>query len=548
MKKIVSLIAFTFIGILLMSCTPEEDPYVVDCTKFPTHEDCEVTDPVTCDEGYILDGDNCILDTTPVTCADDYILVDDTCVFDDSSVGDYLDIYYLNDFHGGLLQTNDQIGISYIANLINSRKEESPDNVLFLAGGDMLQGSALSNYFEGLSTINILNAMNLDAFTIGNHEFDWGIETIMQYADGNAENGEADFPFLGANVFYDGTENIVEGMDPYTIVEKGNKKIGIIGTMGFGLEYSIAQSRIDGYEFGDPMTQIEFYSSYLRETENCDIIIVVAHDSGSYINNQISQLTGSAKVDIVFNGHSHNEYARYEGDIPVIQSGSSGEAVGHARILFDETGIESYDIENIGKYGDQLLQQEDPTVKSILEAYQLETDPLFNDPIITSDAYYSSYDLTTWIAELMRVSTNADIGIHNYGGTRTDLDDGEVINLGKLYEIWPFDNVIKTVELKGSVVTNLLSGSGTDYSTNITYFEPNTYYTVATNDYLFDKTGSAYQNGLNPTNTGLVLRDVAQSELLLQAELYSSFRTDNTILTTLVPVPAPATYTQKEEE
>lgn len=547
MKKIVQIIVVSIFMVTLIGCTTQEDPYVVDCSKFPTHEDCTTTDPVTCDTGYVLEGETCVLITEPITCQDDYILVDDQCVFDDASIGDYLDIYYLNDFHGGLLQTSDQIGISYIANLINTRKSESPDNVLFLAGGDMLQGSALSNYYQGLSTINILNAMGLDAFTVGNHEFDWGIETVMQYADGNTENGEANFPFLGANVFYDGTTNIVAGMDPYTIVEKGNKKIGIIGTMGYGLEYSIAQSRIDGYEFADPITQIEYYATYLRETEDCDVIIVMAHDSGSYINSVLSQLTGSQKIDAIFNGHSHSTYTRLENGIPVIQSGSNGEKVGYLRITFETSGELSFDYDNLGKYGDTLLSSQDPTVKALLDAYQLETDSLFNDPIITSDADYSSYQLTSWIAQLVRVATNADIAFHNFGGTRTGLEDGEVLTLGKLYQIWPFDNVIKTVELKGSVINNLMF-SGDEYDTLISTFDPDTYYLVAANDYIFDKTGSAYLSGQNPTNTGIVLRDLAESELQLQAELYSTFRTDNTLLTIATPAVQNSPTIYKEED
>ena len=55
---------------------------------------------------------------------------------------------------------------------------------------------------------------------LGNHEFDWGLDVVTGYFDGNTENGEASFPLLGANVFYQGTTNIVEHIDPYTIIER----------------------------------------------------------------------------------------------------------------------------------------------------------------------------------------------------------------------------------------------------------------------------------------------------------------------------------------
>jgi len=456
---------------------------------------------------------------------------------------DFLDIYYLNDFHGALLSDSDQIGITYIANYIKTQKIENPDNVLFVVGGDILQGSALSNYYEGLSTITLFNEIGLDAFTIGNHEFDWGIETVLKYADGDQSNGEADYPFLGANIFYKGTTTSPEGIDPYTIVEKGNHKVGIIGTMGYGLEYSIATSKIEDYEFADPMVWIEHYAEYLRTVENCDVVIVVAHDSGN-INNEAALLTGDKKIDAVFNGHSHSDFINTNSGIPFVQSGSNGELVGHVKMAFSDNGEITYIAENLQRYDSQLFATEDEEVKSILEAYILETDSIFNTPILNSNSYFSQSELSDWIAELMRVATNADIGFQNGGGTRTSIGDGDVINLGLLYQIWPFDNVVKTVQLTGAQINSLKRSL--EYSTNIDEFDADTLYTVATNDYVFDKPTNPFLSGDNPVNTGILLRDLANDEMLLQKELYSTFDVDNEILTSYISYQS-TPQNQKEE-
>jgi len=450
----------------------------------------------------------------------------------------YLEIYYLNDFHGALTPDDDQLGISYIANLINTKKEANPENVLFIVGGDMLQGSALSNYYAGESTIELLNLSNLDAFTIGNHEFDWGLETVANYKDGNEENGEANFPFLGANVFYKGTTDIPDFIDPYTIIEKGDHKIGIIGTIGYGLEYSIAQSRIDDYEFGSPLDAIEEYSYYLRTEEDCDMIIVVAHDGGSSLNSQVTALEGDYKVDAVFNGHTHSTYARLTSGTPVVQSGDNGEFVGYVRWDFEETGT-IVEFDNLDYFSDALLSTPDPAVEALLQSYILETSDLLDTEIMVSGDYYSSGDLSVWLAELVREATNSDVGLQNGGGTRNSIDDGQSITLSTLYQIWPFDNVIKTVMLPGSVVKNLVG----DYysSTDISVFDNNTLYKVAVNDYSFDKTNSAFQNGEDITNTGIVLRDLVQDELELQTVLYTNFFTTNSILTIY------STYQTEEE-
>lgn len=542
MKKRLFLLLFILI-FTLTSCV-QEDPYEVDCELYPTHEDCSV-DPPICEEGYVLEGDECVLEETPPTCPENYIYDGVDCIFDDTELGDYLDIYYLNDFHGALTPSNDQLGISYIANLVKTRKEQSPDNVLFLAGGDMLQGSALSNYYEGLSTITLLNASLLDAFTIGNHEFDWGIETVLQYADGENSNGEADFPFLGANIFDKETNQLLDGIEPYTIIEKGSHRIGIIGTIGFGLEYSIAQSKIDDYYFSDPVAVVAEYAEELRVEQDVDIVIVMAHDTGN-LNNGVAALTGYQRVDAIFNGHSHRNYTTTINGIPIMQSGSSGEYVGHLRLFLQPDGTITFEADNLGKYGDRLLVDADPGVQAILDQFLAETDAFFNTPIITSLDDYSSSELSQWLTHLIRVSMDVDIAFHNYGGTRTDVENEEVISLGTLYAIWPFDNVIKTVELDGSIIQNLLFQS-LAYDTDIDQFEAGTLYTVATNDYVFDKTDNPFLNGTNPTNTGVVLRDLVEVELTAQAEVFDGFLVTNPIQTVPeLPVASPIIY--KEDE
>ena len=136
----------------------------------------------------------------------------------------------------------------------------------------------------------------------------------------------------------------------------------------------------------------------------------------------------------------------------------------------------------------------------------------------------------------MRITSGSDIAFHNLGGTRTEIDDSEMINLGLLYQVWPFDNVIKTTYLTGAQINNYRTRSSDAYDTLLTTFEDDVYYKVATNDYVFDKEDNPFINGLFSVNTGLLLRDIAVSELELQSILYSSFKESNDILSSsLVP-------------
>ena len=456
-------------------------------------------------------------------------VVDD---FDPADIG-FLDIYYLNDFHGAILEDSpDEIGFANIANLLITQKEENPNNTIILAGGDMLQGSALSNYYSGLSTIELMNEMYFDAFTVGNHEFDWGIDVVTQYFDGNEDNGEANFPLLGANVFFKDTTTIPDDIDPYVIIERGDIKIGIIGTIGVGLEYSIATSKIEDYEFASPIQIIQDLTYELRTEQDVDIVLVVSHDSGSSLNSQIASGEGDYKIDAIFNGHSHSQYANTDLGIPVIQSGSNGEYVGHIRLEFTDNVLSSESVENIGYYDDETLRSSNEVVADLIAFYQTETDELFNTEIITTGEYLSQTDLSIWIASLMRISTGADIGFQNSGGTRTSVNEGEIMNLSVLYQIWPFDNVVKTVYLTGAEIK--IQMNYLIYDTDLTSFDNETLYKVATNDYTFDKTSNPYIDGIDPFNTGIVLRDLAESELIKQSLVYDLFYADNIIITTEV--------------
>ncbi len=506
MKKLIALLLSLMFVFTLGACDIKKDDEV-DCTLYPQEEVC-------------IDDDD-----------------------EQKDIEEYIDIYYLNDMHGALVEDDYQLGISYIANLVNTEKAENEDNVLFLAGGDMLQGSALSNYYDGASTIELLNLSHLDAFTVGNHEFDWGLETVLNYRDGNEENGEADFPFLGANIFYDGTENIPDGIDPYTIIEKGTHKVGIIGTMGLGLENSIAESKIAGYEFASPTEIIEDYAHYLRTEEDCDVIIVMSHDSGGYIAEDIQNLDGDYNVDIFLNAHSHSAYVKGDSSYVQMQSGANGEYVGYIHIDFNESGQLSMTARNLDASDNSLLTSKDPVVSNQLEAYILETNDLFNSEIIVSGEKLTSSTLSEWISRVMVESTDAVIAFQNYGGTRASIENGDMITFAKLYQVFPFDNVVKTAQLTGREVKALMNQSGLAYYTDVTSFDNDTLYVVATNDYVYDKTYNPFVSADGQVNTGLLMRDLALLEMELQSTLYNEFRMSNTTLINPVKIESSDTIT-----
>jgi 2',3'-cyclic-nucleotide 2'-phosphodiesterase (5'-nucleotidase family) len=453
---------------------------------------------------------------------------------------EFLNIYHVNDTHGALLNDGNQMGISRIGNLILDEKANHPDNTIFISSGDMLQGTLISNYFYGASVIDTLNASQMDAFTLGNHEFDWGLEVVTEYFNPDTEGLKANFPLLGANVFFKGTTTRPDFVDAYTIIEKGNVKIGVIGLMGFGLESSIATSRVEDYYFDDPIPWTAYYAEHLRTVEDVDIVIVSIHGNSQFTNQGIGNLTGNQRVDVLFNGHSHSTYetfiSRNGVDLPIMQSGANGSAVGKVHLALNENGeVLSYTAQNLNRFSESRLNTPSSLIDAVLSEYLHEVDALLNETIIISGSYYSRNDLTEYMAKLIRTSVDADFGIHNYGGTRANLDSGQNITVATLYEIFPFDNKIKTVELLGSEIKSYISNSGSvfvSYGSGLTYenIQNNTYYLVATNDYVFDLTSNPFIYGENPIDTGILIRDLWETVLRNRAEISNYFYINDPII------------------
>lgn len=497
MKK---LLLIPILLITLSGCTTDTPPVdEIDCEEYPNHVDCIIEDPVD------------PVDPTPEP--------------EDVS---HLEIFYINDLHGAILETEDELGLAKIANLLEETRAQEDSEVLFIGGGDLLQGAALSNYYSGLSVIELLNEMGMDAMTVGNHEFDWGLDVVLSYRDGNEENGEADFPFLGANIFYDDTDIIPEGIDPYVIIDKGDFRVGIIGTIGDTLESSIATKMVEDYEFRDSVDLIAYYSEYLRTQENCNFIISMAHESGN-INADLTRLEGVQAVDLILNGHSHQAYTTTIGGVPQLQSGSNGELVGYIDVTLQNSLIDTT-LSNLSDGNEPLLQESSEAIEALINAYVEETDPIFNTPILASDDNYTTSELSNWLVDLIRQKTDSDIAFHNYGGTRSSIEENQMLTLSVLYDIWPFDNIIKTTYLKGSVINSLIATGQLVHSTEVETFDADSLYKVAVNDYVFDKTSNPFINGTDTVITSIILRSLVEDELLLQKEVYTEFSTDNTLL------------------
>lgn len=456
-----------------------------------------------------------------------------------------LNIFYINDTHGAIERNGNQLGLASIASVVVDEKTKNPDSTLFIGGGDLLQGNILSNYYYGRSFIHMLNVMNMDAFVLGNHEYDWGLDIITRYRDPQSEHYFAQFPLLGANIFLKETMERPDFVDAYKIVQMGHIKVGIIGLMGYGLESSIAVSRVSDYVFDDPIIWGAYYAQVLRVDHEVDVVLAVIHDNNNYTNHNLASLTGNQQIDAIFNGHSHSRYTqtimRNDMNVPVIQSKANGEFLGKVTLkvspqkqVIEASAINLHPTSSNQLSSDRVTQDarlnvEHPDILEIINEYKLAISDLLNEVIIKSDQTYTQTSLTHYMAELIRARVNADIGIHNFGGTRAPLSINQNITVATLYQIFPFDNKIKYVYVTGRSIKDFANSSvslqfrsGLSLST----LQDDLYYLVATNDYIFDQLNYPFISGVDPVDTGILIRDVLEYVLREQAKLYQSFRTD----------------------
>lgn len=437
-----------------------------------------------------------------------------------------LKIISINDMHGAIEETDYEYGIARLAKYVNDQRAVEGQAVLLLSAGDAFQGTAISNYSYGHNVVKLMNEIKFDAMTIGNHEFDWGLNTILSYVDDNPSNGEANFPFLACNIFEKETNEIPDYIDPYQIVDFGNFSVGIIGYIGVGLEEDISASMVRDYYFADPVPYVAQLSKELRTEKGCDFIIAMGHDGNTVTNGQLTELSNEFQIDTIINGHTHATYTKiYNVDdrtIPVSQAGSAGEELTDTLFSFDKnTNKFTYrSMKNV-----TLNYNYDPEdkIKGMVQSMTDEIAPIMNEVLAVAGKYVSKSSVAQWIADEVLNAANCHVGAINAGGVRSaafPIKENTQITVKKVYEMYPFDNAIKVCTFTGSeliqvlkindiVISSNVSVVGNTYYINGNPIDVNQNYRFACVDYLFDREEIIYGVGKEIEILSILVRDAA---------------------------------------
>jgi len=192
-------------------------------------------------------------------------------------------------------------GVARRSAYIKQMRTQHP-NLLLLDCGDISQGTPYYNMFKGELEIKAMNLMGYDAMTIGNHEFDFGLDNMARIFQ------MADFPVVCAN--YDFTGTVLEGLvKPYIVLKRGGIKVGIFG-LSPEMEGLVRTANCEGVKFKDPATTANEMADLLRRKEKCAVVICLSHlgydydeKPGEYSDNIV--FTKTHGIDLVLGGHSH---------------------------------------------------------------------------------------------------------------------------------------------------------------------------------------------------------------------------------------------------
>lgn len=209
-------------------------------------------------------------------------------------------------------------GVARRATLVESIRQENP-NTLLLDAGDIFQGTPYFNYYGGELEFKLMSMLKYDVATIGNHDFDNGIEGLY------AQIPHADFEFVSAN--YDFSNTVMDThVKPYKIIIKDGIKIGIFG-LGIKLDGLVDKNMYKETVYHDPIEKAQDMSRVLKEDEKCDLVICLSHIGYEYKNrpdkvSDIKLARATKDIDLIIGGHTHTFLSK-----PTIEENSVGKKV-----------------------------------------------------------------------------------------------------------------------------------------------------------------------------------------------------------------------------
>ncbi len=401
-----------------------------------------------------------------------------------------LQLLSVNDLHGKISEEyadgSNTIGrIDYLATYLREREAENP-NTLLVHAGDMVGGSPpVSALLQDEPTVEIMESLGFDVGTVGNHEFDEGVDEMLRLINGGehpngTENYDGiNFPMVAANVEYKDTGKLV--LNPYTIKEVEGVKVGFIGVATTATPNMIISKGNENLRFTDETAAINKYVPELQ-SQGVEAIIVLAHvpgnQSGEGATGDIANIANNVNdaVDVIFAAHNHVKIDAVVDNKLIVQAGEYGKAFADVELEIDPVSGDivkkSADIVDVVQEG----VTPDAEVAAILNKYSEQVGPKLNEVIgnaaTSMEGGYATKGavgdnaLGNLIADGMLTAMDSDFALMNGGGIRDDLNAGD-ITWNELFNIQPFGNTLVKLDISGADLREILNSQFSSYGPDV---------------------------------------------------------------------------------
>lgn len=383
-----------------------------------------------------------------------------------------------NDFHGALEATRPSFaagrevgGAAALAAYFADARTGATGPTLLIDAGDVMQGTPISNLSEGRASVEYYNAVGYAAAALGNHEFDWGIETLRERL------AEADFGWLGANIFVKGTDTLPSWVEPTRMVTLpgcsagapacDSVRVGVIGIATEQTPTTTKPSNVTTLSFGSEAAAVDRWVPVLRR-RGADFVIVTAH-SGAFCDREDPTRGCEGEIievaerlrhrpDLIVSGHTHSQVNTVVNGIPIVQANSNG------------SRFSIVDLERVGPDSVAAVVRAQPTTfvdritpdaatAALVARFADEVGPRVDEVITFLETELPRSDheraLGNLIADAQRAATGTQLALMNNGGIRTELLPGPV-RYRDLFRLQPFANTLVTMRLTGAQLFSVL--------------------------------------------------------------------------------------------
>lgn len=392
-------------------------------------------------------------------------------------------ILHTNDIHGRGMATDDQLGYARIA----AMRQNIPDlggQVLLLDAGDFSQGTPLVNLSQGAAAVEFMNAAGYDAATVGNHEFDWGTDNLLQATE------KAEFPVLCANLTYKTSGETV--FPANKVFELGDVKVGVFGLATPETMTKAHPDKVKGVTFamGEELYAVAQAQADELKNAGCDVIVALGHlgvDDESAPNRSIDVLENVTGIDLFIDGHSHTtiDGGKQVGDTLLTSTGSYSDAIGYVivEVAKSEEGVSKSFQAGLYRIADELETELATTKKLPIDDVVDATVTLVNNDVedqlgatfakaeVTLDGNRApgvrtqetnlgdfSADAILWAAKNALGEDQVQAALTNGGGIRESIPAGD-ITMKTMKTVFPFGNEVAVLTVTGAELLEALEAA-----------------------------------------------------------------------------------------